>query len=49
MISVPFKLCTNTSAAGFLITPAASDPEEQTAAAVFISVNTLRYDTTIAK
>lgn len=34
MISVPFKLCTNTSAAGSLITSAVYDPEEQTAAAV---------------
>lgn len=35
MISVPFKLYTNTSAAGSLITSAVPDPEEQTAAAVF--------------
>lgn len=35
MISVPFKLYTNTSAAGFLITSAVYDPEEQTAAVLF--------------
>lgn len=36
MISVPFKLYTNTSAAGFLITSAVYDPEEQTAAAAVL-------------
>lgn len=48
MISVPFKLYTNTSAAGFLITSAVYDPEEQTAAAVlffFVSINTLQEGT----
>lgn len=49
MISVPFKLYTNTSAAGFLITSAVYDPEEQTAAAVLsfflVSINTLQEGT----
>lgn len=41
MISVPFKLYTNTSAAGFLITSAVYDPEEQTAAVLFFFLSPL--------